>query len=367
MKLDSKIFVAGGTGMVGSAIVRELIKKGYSNIYSSFHQKKPTENIDLVKYFKLDLTDQLQTAQFFAREKPEYVFMASARVGGIEANNTERAQFIYENIQMTCNIIHYSYLTGVKKLLFLGSSCIYPKECPQPIKEEYLLTSPLEYTNEPYAVAKISGLKMCESYNLQYGTNFISVMPTNLYGINDNFNLRTSHVLPALLRKFHLANLLYHNNRNAIINDLHTYPLGYDMTGSIEEILSNIGVRSDSVEIWGTGMARRDILFVDEMAQACIFLMERVDFFHLSAHMKEVKNTHLNIGSGEDISIAELANMIKEIVGFEGEIFFNKSKPDGMMLRKIDNTKIEKIGWKPKLSLYDGIKMVYEWYKENQN
>ncbi|MCX8070033.1 MAG: GDP-L-fucose synthase [Thermodesulfovibrionales bacterium] len=362
MQPDSKIFVTGGTGMVGSAIIRGLIKRGYNNIISSFHLKKPFENNESLKYFKLDFTNQLQTAHFFAHEKPEYVFVASAKVGGIHANNTLRGQFIYENLQIACNIIHYSYLTGVKKLLFLGSSCIYPKECPQPMKEEHLLSSPLEYTNEPYAVAKIAGLRMCESYNLQYGTNYISAMPTNLFGINDNFNLKTCHVLPALLRKFHLAKLLSEGKISEIVRDLQTYPLGYDIDDSIEKTLANIGVSKDSVEIWGSGMARRDLLYVDDMVDALIYLMEKINFQDLITNTSEIRNTHVNIGSGKDISIQELAQLIKEIVGFEGEIVFNKSKPDGMMLKLLDNSMINSLGWYPKTSLEDGIKNVYKWY-----
>lgn len=362
MQLDSKVLVTGGTGMVGSAIIRGLIKKGYNNIISSFHQRKPFVNDRSVNYYKLDFTNQLQTAHFFAQQRPEYVFVASARVGGIHANNTERAQFIYENLQIACNIIHYSYLTGVKKLLFLGSSCIYPKECPQPMKEEYLLTSPLEYTNEPYAVAKIAGLRMCESYNLQYGTNFISAMPTNLFGINDNFNLKTCHVLPALLRKFHLAKLLSNGDLQGIVKDLQEYPLGFEIGDSIEQSLSTIGISKDSVEIWGSGNARRDLLYVEDMVDGLMHLMEKVDFKDLSSSKKEIRNTHINIGSGQDISIKELAYLIKEIVGFEGNIVFNTSKPDGMMLKLLDNTNIKRLGWKPNISLKEGIQRVYKWY-----
>ncbi len=364
---NSKILVAGGTGMVGSAIVRALKKRGFTNITATFFNQKPILQYPDVQYYKIDLTNQLQTAQFFALERPEYVFMAAARVGGIEANNTLRAQFIYENLQIQNNVIHYSYLTGVKKLLFLGSSCIYPRESPQPIKEEYLLTGPLEYTNEPYAIAKIAGLKLCESYNIQYGTNFISAMPTNLYGINDNFNLRTSHVLPALLRKFHLARLLEENNTDAIVQDLKARELGLEsqsIDDSVIEVLKTFGVTGERVEIWGSGRPRRDLLNVDDAADALIYIMERVDFKDLKGDKTEVRNTHINVGSGTDFSIKELTEIIKEIVGFNGEIVYNTAKPDGMPLKRLDNTRINDLGWYPKINIKDGIREVYKWYLE---
>jgi GDP-L-fucose synthase len=359
---NSKVLVAGGTGMVGSAIIRALKKRGFEDISATFFNHHPVIQYPDVHYYKIDLTNQLQTAHFFAHERPEYVFMAAARVGGIEANNTLRAQFIYENLQMQNNVIHYSYLTGVKKLLFLGSSCIYPKESPQPIKEEYLLTGPLEYTNEPYAIAKIAGLKLCESYNLQYGTNFISAMPTNLYGINDNFNLKTSHVLPALLRKFHLGKLLQEGNIEALTRDLQVYELGHEMQGSIFETLKALGISRDSVELWGSGKPRRDLLNVDDAADALLYLMEKVDFKDLRGNGTEIRNTHINIGSGTDLSIREIAELIRDIVGFNGEIVYNTSKPDGMLLKRLDNTKINNLGWYPKIDLKEGIKEVYEWY-----
>ncbi|MDK9693920.1 MAG: GDP-L-fucose synthase [Sulfurimonas sp.] len=318
MNKDSKIYVAGHLGLVGSAIVKNLLSKGYTNLLYKTHEE-------------LELMDQKAVAEFFASEKPEYVILAAAKVGGIVANNTYRADFIYENLQVQNNVIHQSYLHGVKKLLFLGSTCIYPKNAPQPMQEESLLTSPLEYTNEPYAIAKIAGIKMCESYNLQYGTNFISVMPTNLYGANDNFDLETSHVLPALLRKMHEAKI---NN-------------------------------AKTVEIWGSGSPRREFLYSEDMADACVFLMENVDFKDTYDNsVKEVRNTHINIGTGEDISIKELAYLMREIVGFEGELTFDATKPDGTILKRTDPSKLHSLGWKHKTGLEEGIKKAYAWYLE---
>ncbi len=306
MKKDSKIFVAGGTGLVGSAIIKNLIEKGYKNIISNYHTKKPTNHnlptthypLQTTNYQKLDLTNQQAVEAFFQTQKPEYVILAAAKVGGIVANNTYRADFIYENLQIQNNVIHQSYLNKVKKLLFLGSTCIYPKNCPQPMKEEYLLTDELEYTNEPYAIAKIAGIKMCESYNLQYGTNFISVMPTNLYGPNDNFDLEKSHVLPALTRKIHLGKCLEEENWKEIKKDLDKNPIeeidGSASKEKILKILNKYGIKildklsttnyklptthsiSISIEIWGTGKPRREFLYSEDMADACVFLMENV-------------------------------------------------------------------------------------------
>lgn len=315
MTKTSKIYVAGHRGLVGSAILKNLTSKGFSNIVTRTHAE-------------LDLTNQQAVAEFFAQEKPEYVFLAAAKVGGIVANNTYRADFIYENLAIQNNVIHQSYVHGVKKLLFLGSTCIYPKNAPQPMKEEYLLTSELEYTNEPYAIAKISGIKMCESYNLQYSTNFISVMPTNLYGPNDNFDLETSHVLPALMRKIHEAKL-----------------------------------RGDKeVEIWGSGKPRREFLYSEDMADACVFVMENVDFKDLIEDKKEIRNTHLNIGTGEDISIRELAELIQHIVGYEGALIYNTSKPDGTMIKLTNPSKLHALGWKHQVELEEGIRKVYSWF-----
>ena len=316
MKKDSKIYIAGHRGLVGSAIAKNLKQKGYTNLITKTHKE-------------LDLIDQQAVAKFFKKEKPEYVILAAAKVGGIVANNTYRADFIYENLQIQNNVIHQSYLSNVTKLLFLGSTCIYPKNAPQPMREEYLLTSPLEYTNEPYAIAKIAGIKMCESYNLQYGTNFISVMPTNLYGPNDNFNLETSHVLPAMLRKIHEAKL------------------------------SN----TPKVEIWGSGKPRREFLYSEDMADACVFLLENRDFKDMyNESQKEIRNTHINIGTGVDISIKELAETIKKIVGYKGEFYFNTEKPDGTMIKLTDPSKLHTLGWRHKVELKEGIKKIYAWY-----
>ena len=315
MKKNSKIYIAGHRGLVGSAIVKSLKLQGYTNLIFRTHNE-------------LDLINQKDVSLFFEKEKPEYVILAAAKVGGIVANNTYRANFIYENLQIQNNIIHQSYIHNVKKLLFLGSTCIYPKNAPQPMKEDALLTSPLEYTNEPYAIAKIAGIKMCESYNIQYKTNFISVMPTNLYGINDNFDLETSHVLPALIRKMHEAK---ENNE-------------------------------EEVEIWGSGKPRREFLYSEDMADACIFLLENYDFYENYSDMKEIKNTHINIGTGVDISIKELAETIKKIVGYRGKLYFDQSKPDGTAVKLTNPSKLHSLGWKHSVELEEGIERVYKWY-----
>jgi len=356
MKKNSTIFVAGGTGLVGSAIIKNLVSKGYTNVISNYHIRD--SKTDGATYYPLDLTHQQNVEYFFQTFKPEYVFFAAARVGGIIANNTYRAEFIYSNLVIQNNLIDISYKNKVKKLLFLGSTCIYPKECPQPMKEEHLLTSGLEYTNEPYAIAKIAGIKMCESYNLQYGTNFISVMPTNLYGPNDNFDLETSHVLPALIRKIHLAKLLDEDNEEAVVEDLHVKNIE-----EAKEYLQSFGVCNNRVEIWGSGNPRREFLWSEDMADACVFLMENRDFKDTyDSTCKEVKNTHINIGTGKDISIKDLALVIKEAVGFRGELYFNEDKPDGTILELTDPSKLHALGWKHKIELEDGIKMMYEWY-----
>lgn len=313
MNKGSKIYVAGHRGLVGSAILQKLNDNGYHNTVFRTHAE-------------LDLMDQKAVEDFFEQEKPEHVFLAAAKVGGIHANNTYRADFIYQNLQIQNNVIHQSYLNGVKKLLFLGSTCIYPKEAPQPMNEECLLTSELEYTNEPYAIAKIAGIKMCESYNLQYGTNFIAVMPTNLYGINDNFDLQNSHVLPALIRKFHEAK----------------------MAGNSEVI------------VWGSGQPKREFLYNEDMANACVYVMEKIDFSDLCAGKEEIRNTHLNIGSGKEVSIAELAVLVGRIVGFEGQIVYDTSKPDGTMRKLSDPKRLFELGWKPEVSLEEGIRRVYK-------
>ena len=349
MNKNSKIYVAGHRGLVGSAIVKNLESKGYTNIITRTHKE-------------LDLINQKSVEEFFENEKPEYVILAAAKVGGIVANNTYRADFIYENLQIQNNVIHQSYVHKVKKLLFLGSTCIYPKEAPQPMSEDSLLTSPLEYTNEPYAIAKIAGIKMCESYNIQYGTNFISVMPTNLYGPNDNFDLEKSHVLPALVRKIHLAKLLSEEKYEEVIKDLNV--------SNIEEAityLDKFGVNKNKVEIWGSGNPRREFLYSEDMADACIFLLENIDFKDTyTPNTKEIINTHINIGTSKDISIKELATLIKEIIGFKGELYFNIKKPDGTILKRTDVNKLISLGWKYKIELEEGVRKIYEWYKNEK-
>lgn len=361
IKKDAKIYIAGHRGLVGSAILKSLKNKGYSNFVLRTHHE-------------LDLMDQVAVARFFKEEKPEYVFLAAAKVGGIVANNTYRGQFIYENLMIQNNVIHQSYVNNVKKLVFLGSSCIYPKEAPQPMSEDVLLTGPLEYTNEPYAIAKIAGLKMCESYNIQYGTNFIAVMPTNLYGPNDNFNLETSHVLPAILRKIHLGKCLEQNDWSSIRMDLDTRPIegvtGKDSESDILTILSKYGiVRSDNkvqVELWGSGKPMREFLRSDEMADATVFIMESVNFFDLTnvINGKEIRNTHINIGTGVEISIKDVANLAKIIVGYAGDLWFNTNKPDGTMKKLQNVSKLNSLGWKHKVDIEEGLEKMYKWYTE---
>lgn len=371
MNKGSKIYVAGHLGLVGSAILKNLKNKGYINFV-------------LRSISELDLTNQQAVDDFFEREKPEYVFLAAAKVGGIMANSTYRAQFIYENLMIQNHIIHNSWKTGVKKLLFLGSTCIYPCEAPQPMPEDSLLTSPLEYTNEPYAIAKIAGIKMCESYNLQYGTNFLSVMPTNLYGHNDNFNLETSHVLPALIRKIFLGKCLENNDWNAICSDLAKRPVeGVNGGSSNSEILSKFekyglvtsGNNTVSVEIWGTGVPMREFLWSEEMADACVFVMENVNFNDVAVkdianqgfinQTPEIRNTHINIGTGKEISILNLANLIKEKIGFQGELKFNATKPDGTMRKLTDPSKIHSLGWHHKIEIEEGVQKLFNWYINN--
>ena len=358
MNKDSKIYVAGHRGLVGSAIVKNLQAKGYQNIIFRTHAQ-------------LDLTNTEAVSQFFAQEKPEYVFLAAAKVGGIIANNVYRGEFIYDNMMIQNNVVHQSYLGGVKKLMFLGSTCIYPKNCPQPMKEDYLLTDVLEYTNEPYAIAKIAGIKLCESYNLQYNTNFISVMPTNLYGPNDNFDLEKSHVLPALIRKIHLGKALQNNDWNTITKDLNKLPIeGTNGEASKEDILKKLSkygltINSEgkvSVEIWGSGTPMREFLWSEDMADACVFIMENRNFKDTYTDSKEVRNTHINIGTGVDISIADLARLIRDKIGFEGEFKFNTEKPDGTLKKLTDVSKLNALGWKHSIQLNEGVSQVYNWY-----
>jgi GDP-L-fucose synthase len=368
MEKNAKIYIAGHTGLVGSAITKNLKNKGYTNLL--------TRDMN-----QLDLTNQAEVKAFFEEEKPEYVILAAAKVGGVIANNTYRGEFIYLNLMIQNNVIHHAYVNGVKKLLFLGSTCIYPREAPQPMKEEYLLTGPLEYTNEPYAIAKIAGMKLCESYNIQYDTNFIAVMPTNLYGPNDNFDLEKSHVLPAILRKIHLGKCLENNDWEAIRKDFNTYPIeGVD--GSKEEIeilsvLSKYGVTIENnhvkVEIWGTGKPMREFMYSEDMAAACVFMMEHVDIQQINGFTpepidpKDPRKTHfVNIGTGKEISIKGVAEKIKETLGYEGEIYFNTEKPDGTM-RKLTNVGLlNGLGYKHTIELTQGIDLMYNAYLSKQ-
>lgn len=342
MNLDSNVFIAGHKGLVGSSILEVLQTKGYKNIIT----KSKNE---------LDLRDSAMVEDFFKINKIDVVLLAAAKVGGIMANNTFRADFIFENLAIQNNIIHNAYKYGVKKLLFLGSSCIYPKLCPQPIKEDYLLNGELEYTNEPYAIAKIAGLKMCESYALQYQCNFISVMPTNLYGINDNFDLYHSHVLPALIRKMYLAKCLQEDDIDSVIKNLGK---------NYKNILKEFGISKNSITIWGSGNVRREFLHSIDMAKACVFIMENINFKDLINNQnKNIRNTHINIGYGSDISIKELAFLIKNIIGFNGDIVFDTTKPDGTPQKLLDISKLQNLGFKPNIKLEDGIKEVYLHYK----
>jgi len=369
MEKNSKIYIAGHTGLVGSAIMKVLKEKGYTNLLTR------TSN-------ELDLTNQADVKLFFEKEKPEYVILAAAKVGGIVANNTYRGEFIYQNLMIQNNVIHHSYVAGVKKLLFLGSTCIYPKDAPQPLKEEYLLTGPLEYTNEPYAIAKIAGTKLCESYNIQYSTNFITVMPTNLYGPNDNFDLQKSHVLPALLRKIYLGKCLEENDWVAIRKNLNTNPMeGIDGIKDENEILSifdKYGISMENnqvkVEIWGTGKPMREFMNSEDMAAACIFMMENVDIKLInestleSIDPKNPRKIHfVNIGTGKEISIKDLAMNIKESVSFEGEIYFNTEKPDGTMRKLTSVELLNRLGFKHDIELDQGIDLMYNAYLSDQD
>lgn len=357
MEKTSKIYVAGHRGLVGSAIWKNLTEKGYTNLVGRTHNQ-------------LDLMDASAVKRFFDEERPEYVVLAAAFVGGIMANSIYRADFIYRNLQIQQNVIGESFRHGVKKLLFLGSTCIYPREAPQPIPENALLTSPLEWTNEPYAIAKIAGLKMCESFNLQYGTNYIAVMPTNLYGPNDNFDLVSSHVLPAMIRKMHLARLLMEGKREAIRKDLAARPVGdVNATASDEVIdatLSTYGITTDTLKLWGSGKPIREFLWSEDMADASVFVMENIDFDRLQGSDKEVRNCHINIGSGREVTIAQVADMVKTAVGYKGEILWDATKPDGTMRKLTDVSKLHSLGWQHKMELEDGIATLYEWYVSHQ-
>ncbi len=381
---NSKIYVAGHHGLVGSAIWNNLKQRGYENLVGRTHQE-------------LDLTDQVAVRQFFDQERPDAVVLAAAFVGGIMANSLYRADFIMQNLKMQCNVISESYIHGVKKLLFLGSTCIYPKNAPQPMKEEALLTSPLEYTNEEYAIAKIAGLKMCESYNLQYGTNYIAVMPTNLYGPNDNFHLENSHVMPAMMRKIYLAKLIHEANWDSIRQDLDIRPVeginGSSQEPSILNVLSKYGIQDNKVILWGTGKPLREFLWSEDMADASVHVLLNVNFSDIigiekysSVHygasadgtvdrnhsagrggaipkLGEIRNCHINIGTGKELTIRELSQLVAKAIGFEGTIEFDASKPDGTMRKLIDVSKLHRLGWTHKVEIEDGVQKLFEWYQ----
>ena len=382
---EDKIYIAGHKGLVGSAIWKNLESRGYTNLVGKTHAE-------------LDLTNQQQVADFFAKKKPKAVVLAAAFVGGIMANSLYRADFIMQNMMMQCNVIHEAYKNGVDKLLFLGSTCIYPKEAPQPMTEDVLLTSPLEYTNEPYAIAKIAGLKMCESYNLQYGTNYIAVMPTNLYGPNDNFHLENSHVMPAMIRKIYLAKLMADGNWEEVKRDLNLRPVeGIDGSASQEmilSILSKYGIFPNKVELWGTGSPYREFLWSEDMADASVHLLLNVDFKDIIGIDKyssvqcgvkanaivnrnetksrggaiptlgEIRNCHINVGTGKELTIKELAYLVVKTVGFSGEIVFDTSKPDGTPRKLISVEKLHSLGWQHKVEIEEGVARLFEWYKE---
>lgn len=395
---NSKIYVAGHKGLVGSAIWNNLLSRGYLNLVGRTHKE-------------LDLTQQLDVQRFMDEEKPEAVVLAAAFVGGIMANSLYRADFILQNLRMECNVIESAYRSGVSKLLFLGSTCIYPREAPQPIKEESLLTSPLEYTNEEYAIAKIAGLKMCESFNLQYGTNFIAVMPTNLYGPNDNFHLENSHVMPAMIRKIWLSKKMSEDNWTSIQADMNRRPLDPDkklreIVGNgkvdgnssrerISQALAYYGIYNNKVELWGSGRPLREFLWSEDMADACVHLLLNVDFQDIIGHEKyssvhygndvggqvdrnnsggrggalpnlgEIRNCHINIGTGKEISIKQLANLIAKQIGFTGEIRFDASKPDGTMRKLTDPSKLHSLGWTHKVEIEEGVKRLIDWYEQS--
>ena len=399
-KLDkgSKIYIAGHKGLVGSAIWNNLKARGYNNLIGRTHKE-------------LDLTNQADVAQFFKDEKPDAVVLAAAFVGGIMANSLYRADFIMQNMKIQCNVIENAYINKVKKLLFLGSTCIYPKNAPQPMKEDTLLTSPLEYTNEEYAIAKIAGLKMCESYNLQYGTNYISVMPTNLYGPNDNFHLENSHVMPAIMRKVYLAKLLHDNNWNAIRVDMKKRPInpiaklqsiigegnvdGNNSQERIEKALAFYGIENNKVTLWGDGSPLREFLWSEDMADASVHILLNVDFKDIigienyssaflgtktdgavdrnnsdgrggaSPSLGEIRNCHINIGTGKELTISELADLVKQTVGFEGEIIWDTEKPNGTLRKLIDVEKLHSLGWTHQVEIEQGVQRLFKWYQES--
>ena len=353
---EAKIYVAGHRGLVGSAIWNNLLHRGYTNLVGRTHAE-------------LDLLDGAAVRRFFDEERPEYVVLAAAHVGGIMANLKYRADFIYQNLQIQQNVIGESFRHGVKKLLFLGSTCIYPREAPQPITEDALLTSPLEYTNEPYAIAKIAGLKMCESFNLQYGTNYIAVMPTNLYGPNDNFNLETSHVLPAMIRKLYLAKMLNEANWDAVRADMNRRPVeGVDGAASNEVIvamLNKYGIYADHLMLWGTGAPIREFLWSEDMADASVYALLNIDFDDVRGSNPEVRNCHINIGSGKEITIRHLAELVQRTVGYNGEIRWDATKPDGTMRKLTDVSKLHSLGWHHSVEIEEGVARLVDWYKNN--
>ncbi len=356
LEKSAKIYVAGHHGLVGSAIWNNLRERGYTNLVGRSHKE-------------LDLLDGAAVKAFFDKEQPDAVVLAAAHVGGIMANLHYRADFIYQNLQIQQNVIGESYKHGVKKLLFLGSTCIYPREAPQPMKEESLLTSPLEYTNEPYAIAKIAGLKMCESFNLQYGTNYIAVMPTNLYGPNDNFHLENSHVLPAMIRKIHLAKCLNEGDWTAVRKDISLRPVegvdGNATEADIVEKLAKFGITSEAVTLWGSGKPLREFLWSEEMADASVHVLLHVDFKDTyTPDTKEIRNCHINVGTGKELTIKECAEKIRMEVGFKGELRWDASKPDGTMRKLTDVTKLHRLGWHHKVEIDEGIHRLYDWYMQ---
>ena len=355
---DAKIYVAGHHGLVGSAIWNNLQARGYHNLVGRTHKE-------------LDLLDGVAVRRFFDEEQPEYVVLAAAHVGGIMANLQYRADFIYQNLQIQQNVIGESFRHHVKKLLFLGSTCIYPREAPQPMTEDVLLTSPLEYTNEPYAIAKIAGLKMCESFNLQYGTNYIAVMPTNLYGPNDNFHLENSHVLPAMIRKIHLAKCLNENQWDAVRKDLDLRPVeGVDGKAdeqTILNVLAKYGITPSEVKLWGTGTPLREFLWSEEMADASVYVLLNIDFKDTyNPEDREIRNCHINVGTGKEISIRNVAELIVRTVGFKGILSWDETKPDGTIRKLTDVGKLNKLGWHHKIEIDEGVQKLYDWYLNQQ-
>ena len=356
MNKNSKIYVAGHRGLVGSAIWNNLQSKGYNNLIGRTHRE-------------LDLMDAVAVRQFFDEVQPEYVVLAAAHVGGIMANLKYRADFIFQNLAIQQNVIGESWRHGVKKLLFLGSTCIYPREAPQPISENALLTSPLEYTNEPYAIAKIAGMKMCESFNLQDGTNYIAVMPTNLYGPRDNFDLETSHVMPAMIRKMHLAKLLNEGNIDGIRADMDRRPVEHIGSGATDEqiilLLGKYGIQADRLRLWGTGAPIREFLWSEDMADASVYCLEHIDFKDVRGTGDEVRNCHINIGSGKEVTISQLAQLVKATVGYHGIIEWDATKPDGTLRKLTDVSKLHSLGWHHTMELEDGVSALYRWYLDN--